>query len=69
MTELNLHQLTGAYALDALDEDEVALFAAHLDECESCLAECAGLAQTVVRLADLVAWGGGLRTCRDHGCS
>ena len=55
MTELNLHLLTGAYALDALDPDEQSLFLAHLDECESCQAEAAGLIRTAVRLADVVA--------------
>lgn len=55
MTELNLHQLTGAYALDALDDSEQSLFLDHLDECESCQAEADGLARTVGRLADLVA--------------
>lgn len=34
-------ELLGAYALDALDPDEVALVEAHLDECPRCRAEVA----------------------------
>ncbi|MEY2471612.1 MAG: hypothetical protein QOK28_941 [Actinomycetota bacterium] len=34
-----LHELVGAYALDALDADEAREFEAHLDECPRCRAE------------------------------
>jgi anti-sigma-K factor RskA len=55
MTETNLHQLTGAYALDALDDDEEGRFIAHLDGCETCQAEVTGLVSTAARLSDVVA--------------
>lgn len=35
----DLHELVGAYALDALDADEAREFEAHLDECPRCRAE------------------------------
>jgi anti-sigma-K factor RskA len=50
-TDGSIHQLTGAYALDALTADERATFAAHLDECDSCAAETAELVETAARLA------------------
>jgi anti-sigma factor RsiW len=46
----NLHALTGAYALDALDADEQAAFEAHLAACPECTREVASLQATVSRL-------------------
>lgn len=54
MTALNEHLLTGAYALDALDGDELERFQAHLDECDSCPTEAAELRSTATRLSALV---------------
>lgn len=54
MTEPNPHALTGAYALDALDDNEAASFRAHLLECDSCPSEVAELRVTAVRLFDTV---------------
>lgn len=54
MTAPNPHLLTGAYALDALDEDEIGRFRAHLDECDSCPVEAAELRATATRLVSLV---------------
>jgi len=54
MTAPNPHLLTGAYALDALDGDELERFQAHLDECDSCPTEAAELRSTVTRLVALV---------------
>jgi anti-sigma-K factor RskA len=51
----DLHKLTGAYALDALDELERARFEQHLSECEDCRAEVAELRETAAMLADTVA--------------
>ncbi|MFC7360065.1 anti-sigma factor [Nocardioides astragali] len=51
----DMHQLTGAYALDALDELERARFEQHLAECEDCRAEVAELRETAALLADTVA--------------
>lgn len=50
MTE-SIHLLVGPYVLDALDADEVALFEAHLEECEDCRREVAELAETTASLA------------------
>lgn len=50
----DLHDLSAAYALDALDAHERARFEAHLDQCESCRQELAGFHGTADRLADAV---------------
>jgi len=42
----DLHMLTGAYALDALDADELVAFEAHIAGCESCAVEVRGLRAT-----------------------
>ena len=41
MTDHDLHTLTGAYAADALDADERAVFERHLETCDSCRQEVA----------------------------
>ena len=46
-----LHQLTAAYVLDALDGAELERFEEHLAECPSCREEIAELAETVGALA------------------
>lgn len=46
-----LHSLSGAYALDALDGDERAAFEEHLHECASCRAEVASFAEVTPLLA------------------
>lgn len=51
----DLHKLTGAYALDSLDELERARFEQHLTGCEDCRAEVAELRETAALLADTVA--------------
>ena len=51
MTNQDLHELTSAYALDALDTDERQAFETHLRECERCRAELGELAGTVGALA------------------
>ncbi|WP_306319087.1 MULTISPECIES: anti-sigma factor [unclassified Streptomyces] len=50
MTIAELHTLTGAYALDALSEDERADFERHLRDCEACARESVELAETAARL-------------------
>ncbi len=47
----DLHLLTGAYALDALESDECAQFERHLAHCASCQDEVRGLRETASRLA------------------
>jgi anti-sigma-K factor RskA len=55
MSEQDVHKLTGAYAMDALDELERARFERHLSGCEDCRAEVAELRETAALLADAVA--------------
>jgi anti-sigma-K factor RskA len=51
--ELNV--LAGAYALDALDEDERALFDEHLTTCRDCAEEVRGLQNTAAELSHTTA--------------
>ena len=51
----DVHKLTGAYALDALDDIERARFEQHLAECEDCRAEVAELRETAALLAETTA--------------
>jgi len=46
-----LHDLTAAYALDALDADERREYEAHLARCERCRAELASLSEAATSLA------------------
>ncbi|MGW3864601.1 anti-sigma factor [Streptomyces sp. NPDC005047] len=50
MTTAELHTLTGAYALDALEEEERFAFERHLAGCESCGQEVRELTATAARL-------------------
>jgi anti-sigma-K factor RskA len=51
----DLHTLTGAYALDAIDGRERERFEHHLYRCQSCGQEVRGLQETATRLALAVA--------------
>jgi anti-sigma factor RsiW len=53
MTEI--HALSGAYAVDALDDIERAQFERHLAECAECRAEVASLRATAALLAETTA--------------
>ncbi|MGW2414603.1 anti-sigma factor [Streptomyces tubercidicus] len=55
MSTVDLHTLTGAYALGALSEQESAEFAGHLAQCQSCTQEVRELRETAARLALAVA--------------
>lgn len=46
----DLHTLTGAYVLDALDDVERRAFEEHLEQCEACADEVSGLLATSARL-------------------
>lgn len=46
----DLHESTGAYALDALDEVERRRYEGHLERCDACRAELDGFAATTARL-------------------
>lgn len=47
----DMHTLTGAYAADALPDDERRAFEQHLDVCDACAQEVAELQETAARLA------------------
>ena len=51
----DIHKLTGAYALDAVDDIERAAFERHLVECDDCRTEVASLRETTALLAETVA--------------
>jgi anti-sigma-K factor RskA len=51
----DIHTLSGAYALDALDPAEAAAFEGHLESCESCRDEVRSFRDAVGALADDVA--------------
>jgi len=55
MSSPDIHTLTGAYALDALDEFERRQFEAHLAQCPDCAREVDELRATAARLALVVA--------------
>jgi len=48
---MDAHDLTAAYALDALGPDEVEAYERHLSQCEECRAELAELNETAASLA------------------
>lgn len=48
-----VHTLIGAYALDAVDDEERRLVDRHLEECASCAQEAAELREAAARLADV----------------
>lgn len=49
--ETGIHQLTAAYALDALDPEERRAYESHLETCETCRAELASFADVTGALA------------------
>jgi len=49
--EADLHDLTAAYALDALEPDDARAYEAHLARCERCREELAGLSEAASALA------------------
>jgi anti-sigma-K factor RskA len=55
MTEHDLHTLTGAYAADALPDDERRAFDDHLENCPACRQEVAELVATTARLGAAVS--------------
>lgn len=55
MTGVDLHTLTGAYAVNAMSEDEAEEFGRHLARCPACAEEVRELRATAARLALAVA--------------
>ena len=51
MAEVELHELTAAYALDALDEEETSAYETHLRHCARCQDELASLSDAANALA------------------
>ncbi|MXG91233.1 anti-sigma factor [Nocardioides flavescens] len=49
---IDIHALSGAYAVDALDDDERSEFERHLAECPACQAEVASLREAATLLAE-----------------
>ena len=61
----DLHSLTGAYALDALEEGaESERFARHLDRCSSCASEVRGFREVATELAFAATGHATTRTAR-----
>ncbi|WP_422664489.1 zf-HC2 domain-containing protein [Streptomyces mirabilis] len=60
----DLHTLTGAYALPALDEEERGRFDRHAADCESCRREVRELAAAAARLGLAAATGRSRRGTR-----
>lgn len=52
---IDLHTLSGAYALDALSEEEAALFATHLEGCPSCREEVREMRDVAARMGAVEA--------------
>src|SRR4029077_152043 len=52
---MDVHELTAAYALDALDPEEREIYEAHLAQCAHCREELASLGETATALAFGVA--------------
>jgi len=50
---MDVHALSGAYVLDAVDDIERAAFTRHLAQCQSCANEVAELREVVAQMADL----------------
>jgi anti-sigma-K factor RskA len=48
---MDVHDLTAAYALDALDPDEIEMYEEHLGQCEECRVQLAELNETAGALA------------------
>lgn len=55
MNSAELHTLTGAYAMNALDDEERREFEAHLDECPACQQEVAEFEATAAELGGSLA--------------
>src|SRR5947209_13894762 len=48
---MDVHELTAAYALDALSDEERDTYESHLAQCEQCRAELVGFSETTAALA------------------
>lgn len=55
MTDIDVHHLAAAYALDALDDRERTAFESHYGSCEVCRADVLDFRRTLVQVADSLA--------------
>jgi anti-sigma-K factor RskA len=55
MSDIDVHHLAAAYALDALDQHERAAFEAHYESCDVCRADVLQFRETMVAVADSLA--------------
>lgn len=55
MTDIDVHHLAAAYALDALDDRERSAFEAHYGACEVCGTDVVEFRQTLTHVADSLA--------------
>jgi anti-sigma-K factor RskA len=55
VSDIDIHQLAGAYALDAVDERERADFEAHYPTCPVCQPEIVGFRESLAQVASSVA--------------
>ena len=62
---IDVHTLSGAYALDALTPDEAAEFEAHLEGCAACRTEVAEFRQVVAAMGEQ-SWAASPRTLRER---
>jgi anti-sigma factor RsiW len=65
MTDIDIHALAGAYALDAINDLERAAFDRHLAGCEACAFEVAELRSAAARLVD-TTWSAAPPRLRDN---
>jgi anti-sigma-K factor RskA len=61
---IDVHTLSGAYALDALTPDEAAAFESHLEGCESCRTEVREFREVLAAMGEQ-SWSATPRTLRD----
>lgn len=55
MNDPDIHALSGAYAVDAIDDLERVRFETHLDQCAACREEVASLQESAAHLGDATA--------------
>src|SRR4051812_23980092 len=61
---IDVHTLSGAYALDALTPDEAAAFESHLEGCESCRTEVREFREVLAAMGEQ-SWSATPRTLRE----
>jgi anti-sigma-K factor RskA len=62
---IDVHSLSGAYALDALTAEEAAEFETHLEGCETCRTEVREFREVLAAMGEQ-SWAAAPRTLREH---